>query len=100
MYCGEILEEGSVQEVLSSPLHPYTEGLIKSIPKLKGSEKLEVIPGTIPRGTDLPSGCVFHPRCHKVKEICVNEKPAFVDSQNSHRVKCFSLAPSKKDLWR
>jgi oligopeptide/dipeptide ABC transporter ATP-binding protein len=100
MYCGEILEEGSVRDVLSSPLHPYTEGLIKSIPTLKGSEKLDVIPGSIPRGTDLPLGCIFHPRCHKAKKICVQEKPSALAVQNGHRVKCFCFDPGKRNLWR
>jgi oligopeptide/dipeptide ABC transporter ATP-binding protein len=100
MYCGDLLEEGPVQDLLSSPLHPYTEGLIKSIPKLKGSERLEVIPGNIPKGTNLPSGCVFHPRCHKVKEICVHERPAAHSIKDDHRVKCFALDPDRKKLWR
>jgi len=100
MYCGDILEEGPVQAVLSSPLHPYTEGLIKSIPKLKGSERLEAIPGNIPRGTHLPSGCMFHSRCHKVNEICVHERPLAHTIKDGHRVKCFALDPDRKDLWR
>jgi peptide/nickel transport system ATP-binding protein len=100
MYCGDILEEGPVQELLTTPLHPYTEGLIKSIPKLSGSERLDVIPGNIPRGNQLPSGCVFHPRCHKVKETCLHERPAAQSIKNGHRVKCFVFDPERKKLWR
>jgi peptide/nickel transport system ATP-binding protein len=100
MYCGDILEEGRVQDILSSPLHPYTEGLIKSIPKLTGSERLDVIPGNIPKGSELPPGCVFNPRCHKAKEICVHERPAAQDIKDGHRVKCFVFDPDRKNLWR
>jgi len=100
MYCGDILEEGLVQDVLFSPLHPYTEGLIKSIPKLRGSERLEVIPGNIPRGTHLPSGCVFHSRCYKAKQICIHERPLALTIKDDHLVKCFTFDSKRKNLWR
>ncbi len=100
MYCGEILEEASVADILYKPLHPYTQGLIRCIPKVKGgSQKLPTIPGDVPKGTHLPSGCVFHPRCEKSKEVCVREKPGEV-ALDRHRVRCFCFDPAKKDLWR
>jgi len=97
MYGGEIVEEGTVQDVFFSPLHPYTMGLIDCIPKLKSSvDKLQTIPGLVPKGTDLPSGCIFHPRCEKAKALCAKEKPALV-SVGSQKVRCFGLDPGKKD---
>lgn len=100
MYGGKILEEGLVRDVLFSPLHPYTKGLINCIPKLKSSsETLQNIPGEVPKGTDLPSGCVFHPRCNKAKDICVEEKPRLVSIDN-HKVRCFSYDPNKNEIWR
>ena len=89
MYGGKIVEEGAVSDVLFSPLHPYTKGLINCIPKLKGGiELLENIPGDVPRGTDLPSGCTFHPRCNQAREICAEEEPDLV-SIDDHKVRCF-----------
>jgi oligopeptide/dipeptide ABC transporter ATP-binding protein len=100
MYGGKILEEGLVREVLFSPLHPYTKGLISCIPKLKSSvEMLHSIPGDVPRGTDLPPGCMFHPRCDMAKRVCAEAKPDLV-SVNNHKVRCFYFDPEKSDLWK
>jgi peptide/nickel transport system ATP-binding protein len=100
MYCGELLEEASVADILYDPLHPYTRGLIRCIPRVRGgSEKLPSIPGDVPKGAHLPSGCVFHPRCEKAKDVCLTEKPGWV-VLDRHRVRCFCFDPAKKDLWR
>ena len=89
MYGGKIVEEGLVQEVLFSPLHPYTKGLINCIPKLKSMvETLPSIPGDVPRGTELPPGCTFHPRCPVKKEICAQKVPDLFTVEN-HKVRCF-----------
>ncbi len=88
MYCGKIIEEGPVRDVLFSPLHPYTKGLISCIPKLKSTvETLPSIPGDVPRGTDLPSGCAFHPRCNMRKRICEQKEPNLV-SVGNRKVRC------------
>ena len=64
MYAGEIVEYGSTRDIFTEPLHPYTRGLFKAIPKVGDhGEKLFTIPGTVPSITDEPRGCVFHPRC-------------------------------------
>jgi len=65
MYAGEIVESGSVREVLSAPIHPYTRGLLAAVPDLDAPKDapLADIPGTVPPPTDWPSGCAFHPRC-------------------------------------
>jgi len=89
MYGGQILEKGAVDDVLYSPLHPYTQGLIQCIPKIKGSaQTLHSIPGEVPKGTDLPSGCVFHPRCDKAMARCGRERPGFFHA-DGHIVRCF-----------
>jgi len=72
MYAGEIIESGRVAEVLGSPIHPYTRGLIAAVPNLDAPKDapLADIPGTVPPPTDWPSGCAFHPRCPKATESC------------------------------
>jgi len=72
MYAGEIVESGRVDDVLGSPIHPYTQGLIAAVPNLDAPKDapLADIPGTVPPPTDWPSGCAFHPRCPKATESC------------------------------
>ena len=72
MYAGEIIERGTVPEVLGSPIHPYTQGLLAAVPRLDlpKDSPLVGIPGTVPPPTDWPSGCAFHPRCPKATEEC------------------------------
>jgi len=73
MYAGEIVESGRVADVLGSPMHPYTQGLIAAVPNLDAPKDapLADIPGTVPPPTDWPSGCAFHPRCPKATAACV-----------------------------
>jgi oligopeptide/dipeptide ABC transporter ATP-binding protein len=69
MYAGRVVEEASVQQLFDNPLHPYTHGLLESLPKLeagKGRQRLTAIPGLVPNLLDLPRGCKFAPRCSKV----------------------------------
>jgi peptide/nickel transport system ATP-binding protein len=76
MYAGRIAEIGPVGDVIKRAKHPYTEGLMGSIPKLGGSEtKLAQIDGAMPRLTAIPKGCAFNPRCPKVSERCRQERP-------------------------
>ena len=94
MYAGRIVEEAAVRHIFSNPLHPYTKGLITSIPIL-GLQKnrLEVIPGNVPNLIDLPSGCRFATRCKAKLEnnltICDEIEPAFVKSETGHKVRCW-----------
>jgi peptide/nickel transport system ATP-binding protein len=79
MYAGRIVEIGPVRDVISAPLHPYTRGLMGSIPKLDGAgggrDRLVQIPGSMPRLTAIPSGCPFHPRCPQMFAPCPVHRP-------------------------
>ena len=75
MYAGEIVEKGTVPELLRSPRHPYTQGLLAAVPRLDAPKDapLADIPGTVPPPTDWPTGCAFHPRCPKARPECRSE---------------------------
>ena len=77
MYAGEIVESGSVTEVLSHPRHPYTQGLLKAVPALDApiDAPLADIPGTVPPPNAWPTGCAFHPRCPFATEACSRVAP-------------------------
>jgi oligopeptide/dipeptide ABC transporter ATP-binding protein len=76
MYGGTIAEVGPAKEIFEDPLHPYTQGLLSSIPNIKLDQpKLTTMPGSPPDLVNPPSGCVFHPRCPRAMEICRGEKP-------------------------
>ena len=87
MYAGTIAETAKTQDLLDNPKHPYTSGLISSIPKLTGDE-FKGIDGRIPDYIDPPSGCRFHPRCPEVMEICEQEKPELVKVGGGRLVAC------------
>ena len=89
MYAGSIVEMGETREVLQNPMHPYTQGLMASVPKLTGEGINEGIPGRIPSYLDPPSGCRFHPRCSRQMEICSTESPPFFEIANAHQVACY-----------
>lgn len=75
MYAGRIIEIGTVQDIIQRPLHPYTSGLMRSIPTLESVDRLEQIPGSMPRLNAMPTGCAFHPRCPFVMDRCKAERP-------------------------
>ncbi|MBN1470090.1 MAG: ABC transporter ATP-binding protein [Fusobacteriaceae bacterium] len=92
MYGGEIMEEASVVEIFKNPKHPYTWGLINSIPRLdidRESEKLSSIEGTPPDLFNPPIGCPFAPRCEYAMDICKKEKPGMKKSSENHLVSCW-----------
>ncbi|WP_422026449.1 ABC transporter ATP-binding protein [Roseovarius sp.] len=83
MYSGRLVEIGPVEQVVKDPRHPYTKGLMGSIPVVGGGlKRLTQIDGAMPRLTDLPSGCAFHPRCPKATEACTRVKPCAVKVDN------------------
>jgi peptide/nickel transport system ATP-binding protein/oligopeptide transport system ATP-binding protein len=93
MYAGWVVEQGPVADVFASPLHPYTVGLMNSIPRIgqgrKGREYLNVIPGTIPDLLELPSGCKFRDRCPRVMPVCAEKKPELKEKAPGHSVRCW-----------
>ena len=94
MYAGEIVEQTDVQVLFDEPLHPYTQGLIGSIPILgEIKDKLDVIPGSVPNLVNLPPGCRFAPRCQaSVKHslnICTQTKPELEEIKTGHFVRCW-----------
>lgn len=91
MYLGQVIEEASVESIFSSPLHPYTQGLLKSIPQIEGprDEKLYVIEGKVPTLTQIPKGCRFAPRCEFATEICKDKMPQLESYKNDLKVRCW-----------
>ena len=90
MYAGKIVEEAPVDELYANPLHPYTLGLLRSIPPLEGeAERLESIPGEVPDLINLPPGCNFSPRCPLADERCWQTEPELLEVSPGHRVACW-----------
>ena len=91
MYAGNAVEEADVKTLFKSPLHPYTQGLLESIPRLEdeGKEDLKVIDGSVPGLHDMPKGCRFSPRCAYCTGHCTEELPPLVDVGGGHMVRCF-----------
>jgi peptide/nickel transport system ATP-binding protein len=94
MYAGEIVEQTDVNSLFDEPLHPYTQGLIGSIPVLgEIKDKLDVIPGSVPNLVNLPPGCRFAPRCQArfkyACTICAEVKPELVEVKQGHLVRCW-----------
>jgi oligopeptide/dipeptide ABC transporter ATP-binding protein len=89
MYAGSIVELSDTRNLFKNPQHPYTMGLLKSIPKLQEEvSELASIPGSVPDLINPPPGCRFHPRCTFVREICMKEKPRSIKIEPSHFVMC------------
>ncbi len=88
MYAGKIVEIGSSDQVYGNPQHPYTQGLLRSIPRIRSREKITWIPGVPPDLVKPPPGCRFFPRCKYVKDICRREEPKLVEVEPGHFVAC------------
>lgn len=91
MYAGKVVEEGSIFEIFEEPKHPYTVGLLASVPKLDTGEetKLESIPGSVPNPLNMPLGCRFEPRCKKALPICKEKQPELTILGEERTVRCF-----------
>ena len=90
MYAGHIVEKAPTKALFESPKHPYTQGLLKSIPKLgKKEKKLSTIEGHVPSLHSLPSGCKFHNRCPKAMDICRIKEPEAIKISSHEEVKCW-----------
>ncbi len=89
LYCGKIVEEGPTKEIINESLHPYTRGLLNSIPRYKSKKKrLDTIEGIVPNMFDLPKGCKFAPRCGYKKDKCENIEPEKREISKDHYVSC------------
>ena len=90
MYCGRVVEKANVYDLFANPSHPYTEGLLASIPKMGVEvDELDSIPGNVPNPKYMPKGCKFDPRCKYATDRCREEEPGFFDLGNGHQSKCW-----------
>ena len=90
MYAGKIAEYGPTQAVLRNPLHPYTQALLKSVPRIDTEKgKLETIKGDVPKLIDFPSECRFNPRCPHAKNLCRSKDPYLIEAEAGHWASCF-----------
>ena len=96
MYAGRVVEQGSRDEMIVAPIHPYTRGLMESIPHVDGPRvaQLTPIPGSPPNAADLPPGCAFHPRCAHALASCAVRVPDLATVGVDHRVACPVMAPT------
>ncbi len=93
MYAGKVVEEADVVRIFETPLHPYTIGLLQSIPRIDQrnlkKERLKEIKGVVPMPAQLPRGCAFHPRCPQVMPQCTRQAPALKPAADGHQVRCW-----------
>jgi oligopeptide/dipeptide ABC transporter ATP-binding protein len=96
MYAGRIVEEGPMRQIFESPKHPYTQGLLDSIPGGAPGQRLRAIEGTVPNLAMLPRGCPFEPRCPKRFEVCPTAPPPPYDVARGHRARCYLYDPGRR----
>jgi len=90
MYAGKKVEEGNVDEIFENPKHPYTIGLLNSVPNVDDPNfELEPIPGTLPSLSEQITGCRFHARCKFATEICRSQEPPVFSVTDTHKVSCW-----------
>jgi oligopeptide/dipeptide ABC transporter ATP-binding protein len=94
MYAGQVVESATTPQLFARPLHPYTAGLLASVPRVDDArERLESIPGQVPAATAWPTGCRFHPRCPYAWEKCAAEEPPVLDGpEPGHAARCWLVA--------
>ncbi len=92
MYAGRVVECAPVKRLFAAPRHPYTQGLLSSVPSLETREhRMRTIDGTVPSAFGMPQGCRFHPRCALAREICRNEEPPVVSDGAGGEAACWAL---------
>jgi len=89
MYAGRIVEIGKTKDIFNNPLHPYTQGLLKAVPKLGKNKPLSFVPGIIPDLVNAPTGCRFYKRCDKAMDMCREQRPETIEFENHHDISCF-----------
>ncbi len=102
MYAGQVVESGRTIDIFDHPLHPYTQGLLRSVPIIGrrarfGRERLKEIPGVVPSLYDLPPGCAFNPRCRQAMDICRKQPPPQVTRESDHQARCWLLERDMND---
>jgi peptide/nickel transport system ATP-binding protein len=100
MYLGRVVEDAPSEEIFNHPLHPYTRGLLASVPfpgrkSVLGKKNLVEIPGMVPSMFDMPEGCVFNPRCRLARDECRRRQPALLEREGGHQVACWAV----KEGW-
>lgn len=99
MYAGKAVEYGDTKSIFKNPFHPYTEGLLNSIPKINENlKRLKIIEGTVPSPFDLPKGCKFSTRCNYVMDICRKKEPEYLSLSNHRKVRCWKYAGVKDNV--
>jgi oligopeptide/dipeptide ABC transporter ATP-binding protein len=97
MYAGKIVELAQTRRLFRNPSHPYTQGLLRAIPKLHHEmEQLDIIPGSVPNLIFPPSGCRFHPRCQFAMNACSAEPPILAEFEPNHLVSCYLFSQLKE----
>lgn len=101
VYAGQVVEQSNVKDLFNKPQHPYTEALMKSIPKIDTSKdrKLLTIKGNVPSLKEIPTGCRFHPRCSYATDKCRSEEPALFELPNQRVSKCWIADPNLPGSW-
>jgi peptide/nickel transport system ATP-binding protein len=97
MYAGNMVEVASTEKLFANPHHPYTRGLVSTVPRLTGGGIASGIPGRIPDYLNPPPGCRFHPRCSFAMDICHTQKPSLYKLDQDHEVACFLYQDQQKD---
>ena len=95
LYAGKLVEEAETQSIFKNPLHPYTQHLIESLPRLDDKTERSSIPGRPPALDNPPEGCRFHPRCPHTMDVCTKEVPPLVDTGEGHKTACFLVSEEK-----
>jgi oligopeptide/dipeptide ABC transporter ATP-binding protein len=96
MYAGNIIEQASTEQIFANPKHPYTQGLLESLPKIhEDQEELRTIEGSVPSPYNMPTGCRFASRCPHREEICISKQPELVEQSDGVKVRCWMYT----DQW-
>lgn len=97
MYAGQVVEEAKLDDLFDNPLHPYTRGLINSVPSIDGDiSRLQPIEGNVPTADEFPKGCRFSPRCTKAMDHCLTESPSLIQVKDNQKVRCFLYSEEDK----
>jgi oligopeptide/dipeptide ABC transporter ATP-binding protein len=92
MYAGKVVERAPVKRLFAAPRHPYTQGLLRSVPSLTSRERrMRTIEGTVPPALAMPHGCRFHPRCALARDVCRDAEPPLVGDGAGGEAACWAL---------